>query len=117
MLLYILLKGFIVLIMNDFLVILIVIICVFVIFFGFVFIMFNFGNLFFELDEFFDGDCCVKKLCGIFFFVMGIIFMLSLCCGVIIVMLFVLMFWISILIGFYFIIFILIFLIKVKCNN
>lgn len=114
---YILLKGFIVLTTNDFSAISIATICVSVISSGFVFTMFNLGNLLFESDEFLDGDRRVKKPCGIFSLVMGTIFMLSSRCGAIIVMSSVLTFWISIPIGLHFITLILILSIKAKCNN
>ncbi|XP_061175799.1 uncharacterized protein LOC133184743 [Saccostrea echinata] len=114
---YILLKGNTMLYMADFSAISVTAFCVSIISSGFVFTMFNLGNLLFESDEFLDRDRRIKKPCGTFSLVMGTIFMLSSRCGAIVVMSSVLTFWISIPIGLHFITLILILSIKAKCNN
>lgn len=114
---FILLKGYTVLTTGEFSAISLASICVSIVSSGFVFTMFNLGNLLFESDEFLDGDRRLKKPFGIFSLVLGTILMLSSRYGAIIVMSSVLTFWISIPLGLHLITMILILSIKAKCNN
>ncbi|XP_048763101.2 uncharacterized protein LOC125671407 [Ostrea edulis] len=114
---YILLKGYTVLAMEDFSATSVTVICISTISSGFVFTMFNLGNLLFESDEFLDRNHRIKKPFGIFSLVMGTIFMLGSRFGAIVVMSSVLTYWTSIPIGLHFITLTLILSIKAKCNN
>jgi hypothetical protein len=114
---YILIKGNTVLTMDDFSAISLTTICISIISSGFVFTMFNLGNLLFESDEFLDRNHRIRKPFGIFSLVLGTIFMLGSRFGAIVVMSAVLTYWISIPIGLHFITLTLILSIKAKCNN